>query len=204
MGAVETMMIGVGYAQVGRHLGLPTHGYLGLSDAKRPDYQAGLESGIGAVLAALAGINMVSGAGILDFILTQSLEKLVLDHEACGMALRLARGIAERGEDPVELIAELVERGEFLSHAHTRRYWREELSIPSAVIDRQTYGDWEAAGARSAEERARAEVERLLSREIEPALPPATLASLRGVIAEEARRFGWETPPDEVASPRAP
>jgi trimethylamine--corrinoid protein Co-methyltransferase len=196
MGAVETMMIGVGYAQVGKHLGLPTHGYLGLSDAKQPDYQAGLESGIGAVLAALTGINMVSGAGILDFLLTQSLEKLVLDHEACAMALRLVRGIANRADDPVQLIAELVQRGEFLSHEHTRRHWREELSIPSPVIDRQTYGDWEAAGARTAPERARAEVERLLAREVLPVLSPATLAALREVMAGEARRLGWEGLPD--------
>jgi trimethylamine--corrinoid protein Co-methyltransferase len=196
MGAVETMMIGVGYAQVGKHLGLPTHGYFALSDAKRPDYQAGMESGAGAVLAALAGINMVSGAGILDFILTQSLEKLILDHEACGMALRLARGIAHRADDPVGLIADLVARGEFLSHEHTRRHWREELSIPSAVVDRQTYGDWEAAGGRSAEERARAEVERLLAREPEPALPPATLAALREVMAAEARRVAWDGLPE--------
>jgi trimethylamine--corrinoid protein Co-methyltransferase len=121
MGAIETMMICVGYAQVGKHLRLPTHGYLALSDAKSPDYQAGLESGVGAVLAALAGINMVSGVGILDYILTQSLEKLVLDHEACAMALRLSRGIARSGDDPVELIAEVVRRGEFLSHEHRRR-----------------------------------------------------------------------------------
>jgi trimethylamine:corrinoid methyltransferase-like protein len=196
MGAIETMMIGVGYAQVGKHLGLPTHGYLALSDAKRPDYQAGLESGVGAVLAALAGINMVSGVGILDFILTQSLEKLVLDHEACAMALRLARGIATRADDPVKLIADLVKRGEFLSHEHTRRHWREELSIPSIAIDRQTYGDWEASGARSAEERALAEVERVLAREDEPALSPEIHAALREVMAAEARRLGWDKMPE--------
>jgi trimethylamine--corrinoid protein Co-methyltransferase len=195
MGAIETMMIGVGYAQVGRHLGLPTHGYLGLSDAKRPDYQAGLESGVGAVLAALAGINMVSGAGILDFILTQSLEKLVLDHEACAMALRLRRGITTGTEDPAKLIADLVERGEFLSHEHTRRRWREELSIPSAVIDRRTYGDWEAAGGKTAEERAGAEVERLLAREVEEALSPEVLSALHEIMAAEAGRLGWSGMP---------
>ncbi|MBI4705803.1 MAG: trimethylamine methyltransferase family protein [Deltaproteobacteria bacterium] len=63
MGAIETMMIDAAYAQVGKFLGLPTHAYLGLSDAKSPDYQAGLESGLGAAIAALAGINVVSGAG---------------------------------------------------------------------------------------------------------------------------------------------
>jgi len=195
MGAVETMMICVGYAQVGKHLGLPTHGYLALSDAKSCDYQAGLESGIGAVLAALAGINMVSGVGILDYILTQSLEKLVLDHEACGMALRLTRGIAHGTDDPVELIAEVVRRGEFLSHEHTRRRWREELSVPSAVIDRLTYGDWESAGGRTAEERARDEVERLLAREVEPVLSSSSSAELERIMTKEVRRFGMETLP---------
>ncbi len=194
MGAVETMMIGVGYAQVGKHLGLPTHGYLGLSDAKTADYQAGLESGVGAVLAALAGINMVSGAGILDYILTQSLEKLVLDHEACAMALRLIRGMASgesgSGDDAVELIAEVVRRGEFLSHEHTRRRWREELSIPSAIIDRCTYGDWVSGGAHTAEERAREEVERLLAREPEPTLTPDVAADLRRIMSAEVLRYG--------------
>jgi trimethylamine--corrinoid protein Co-methyltransferase len=194
MGAVETMMIGIGYAQVGKHLGLPTHGYFGLSDAKQPDYQAGLESGIGAVLAALAGINMISGPGILDFILTQSLEKLVLDHDACGMALRLVRGISHDPVDPVALFSDLVRQGEFLSHPHTRAHWKQELSIPSATIDRQSHGDWEAAGKRTALERARAEVGRLLAKETEPAIPPAALEGLQELMAAEGKRFGWEAP----------
>lgn len=196
MGAIETMMIGVAYSQVGKHLGLPTHGYFALSDAKRPDYQAGMETGVGAVLAALAGINMISGVGILDFILTQSLEKLVLDHDACSMALRLTRGIGRGAEHPAELISDLVQRGEFLSHEHTRRHWREELSMPSRVLDRETYGDWEAAGARSADQRAEAEVGRLLAEEKPDVLPAATLDALREVMRAEGRRFGWE-PPEE-------
>jgi trimethylamine:corrinoid methyltransferase-like protein len=57
MGAVETAMITAGYAQIGKHLGLPTHAYLGASDAKIVDAQAGLESGVSAVLGALAGIH---------------------------------------------------------------------------------------------------------------------------------------------------
>ena len=50
MGAIETMMIDCAYAEVGKHLGLPTHAYLGMSDAKVVDAQCGFESGIGAVL----------------------------------------------------------------------------------------------------------------------------------------------------------
>jgi len=195
MGAMETMMIDVAYAQVGKVLDLPTHGYLGLSDAKTPDYQAGLESGMGAVLAALAGINVVSGPGILDFILTQSLEKLLLDHEACGMALRLVRGIAHRAEDPADLIGELVTTGEFLSHGHTRKFWKEELSVASNLIDRDSYRDWEAKGSQTALDRANAEVAKRLAKH--PGTPPADteLAELRKIMTAEARRHGLDELP---------
>src|SRR4030066_1062083 len=65
MGAIETAMIDSSYVQVGKFLGLPTHTYLCASDAKVIDAQAGLESGISAILGALAGVNMISGAGML-------------------------------------------------------------------------------------------------------------------------------------------
>ena len=195
MGAVETMMIHLAYSQVGKHLNLPTHGYLGLSDAKTPDYQAGMESGVGAVLAALAGINVVSGPGILDFILTQSLEKLLLDHEACGMALRLIRGIANREEDPVALIGELVAKGEFLSHAHTRKYWKQELSVASPLIDRESYGDWKARGKPSALDRARSEVARRLSKAEDRRPPSEQDRELVSIMQSEASRFSMDTLP---------
>jgi len=195
MGAVETMMIHLAYSQVGKHLNLPTHGYLGLSDAKTPDYQAGMESGVGAVLAALAGINVVSGPGILDFILTQSLEKLLLDHEACGMALRLIRGIADREEDPVALIGELVAKGEFLSHAHTRKYWKQELSVASPLIDRESYGDWKAKGEPSALDRARSEVARRLSKAEDRRPSGEQDRELVSIMQSEASRFSMNTLP---------
>ena len=48
MGAVETMMIDCAFTEIGHSLGLPTQAYMGLSDAKALDAQAGLESGLGA------------------------------------------------------------------------------------------------------------------------------------------------------------
>ena len=40
--------------EIGKHLGLPTQAYIGLSDAKQLDAQAGLESSMGATLAVPA------------------------------------------------------------------------------------------------------------------------------------------------------
>jgi len=61
MGAVETAMIDSSYAQVGKYLNVPTHAYMGATDSKRLDMQAGIESGVTAMIGALSGINMISG-----------------------------------------------------------------------------------------------------------------------------------------------
>jgi len=196
MGAIETMMVDVAYAQVGKQLGLPTHAYMALSDAKSVDFQAGLESGLGAVLAALAGINMVSGPGMLDFESCQSLEKLVLDNEACGMALRLARGISERpGPAAPELLQAVVEAGHFLSNPHTRSNYREELYLPGPTIDRSTYGDWESRGAPSAHEVARAAVQKILGKGNPAPLDDKLRRELDRLIIADARAAGMELAP---------
>jgi trimethylamine--corrinoid protein Co-methyltransferase len=195
MGSMETMLLNLGNAEVGKHLGLPVHGYLALSDAKTADYQAGMETGMGAVLAALAGINLVAGPGILDYILTQSPEKLLLDHEACGMALRLVRGIGAEPADLPTLFADLVKTGEFLSHPHTRAHWKTELTIPSAVIDRDTWADWEAKGRKDAATRAREEVARRLAKEAGSPAPDGLAAELDRIMLAELARYGVTTLP---------
>ena len=44
------------------------------------------------MIGALAGINMISGAGMLDFLACQSPEKLVVDAEGIAMANECWRG----------------------------------------------------------------------------------------------------------------
>jgi trimethylamine---corrinoid protein Co-methyltransferase len=64
------------------------------------------------IIAQLAGINMISGAGALDFMNTFSLEKLVIDNDICGMALRAQRGIEFTEETmAVDLIENSVRAG---------------------------------------------------------------------------------------------
>ena len=132
MGAMETAMIDVSYTQVGKCLGLPTHTYLGASDAKLVDAQAGLESGMGVLIGALAGINMISGAGMLDFLACFSLEKLVIDAEAIAMAQRLLKGVQVQTETlATELFAGIEFKGEFLKQKATRQLFPIEQHMPS-------------------------------------------------------------------------
>jgi trimethylamine--corrinoid protein Co-methyltransferase len=141
MGAIETQMIDCAYNEIGKHLGLPTQAYISLSDAKQLDAQAGLESSMGATLAALAGINNISGPGMLDFESCQSLEKLVVDNEICGMAMRMVQGITPKEDFPsLGRFEELLNEGHLLISKHSRRHLREEHYFPGPVIDRTVPG----------------------------------------------------------------
>jgi trimethylamine--corrinoid protein Co-methyltransferase len=196
MGAIETMMIDAAYALVGKHLGLPTHAYMALSDAKVVDWQAGCESGVGAALAALAGVNMISGPGMLDFESCQSFEKLVLDNEACGMALRLAQGIGERDVDSTALIQAVVDTGHFLAHPHTRKHHRAEIFAPGPCVSRNSYGDWEREGGRSAAASAAQEVERIVARGNPAPVQDDDLRHRLGELLEEdCRKHGVSLEP---------
>lgn len=196
MGAMETAMLDIGYAQVGKHLGLPTHAYMGASDAKIVDAQAGLESGVTALLGALAGINMISGAGMLDFLACFSVEKLVVDAEAVAMAQRLLAGIQVR-TDPLatDAFARLGPTGDFLQLPETRRLFRLEQWFPSRVIDRGTLGAWEESGASDTFARARERVKALLAAYARRDIAPDVERELFAVVRSEAKRCGLERLP---------
>ena len=188
-------MIDAAYAQIGKHLKLPTHAYMALSDAKVNDPQAGFETALGAVIAALAGVNVVSGPGMLDFESTQSLEKLVIDDGICAMAYRLLEGIAQRDE-PIALGAfeGFVPGMSFLTHPHTRRWYRTE-HIPAGLVDRDPYEAWVAAGRTSIVDKAHADVARRLKAYAAPALPSGIRKDLDGIMAAYGRGSGVEIKP---------
>jgi trimethylamine--corrinoid protein Co-methyltransferase len=196
MGAMETAMLICGYTQIGRFLGLPTHGYLGQSDAKRIDAQAGLESGIGMLMAALAGVNVVSGAGMLEFESCQSFEKLVIDNEICGMVKRLLQGAAARGERLAEdLFGDLAAGDHFLVAPATLRWLREEVRFPGPAIDRQGRETWQQAGGKDAVARAGEQVEDLLRRHQPKPLGEEPRRRLLEIMASDARRHGLDRLP---------
>jgi trimethylamine--corrinoid protein Co-methyltransferase len=197
MGAVETMMIDCAFTEIGHSLGLPTQAYLGLSDAKALDAQAGLESGLGTVLAALSGIDNVSGPGMLDFESCFSLEKLVVDNEICGMAQRLIRGIEPRDDFPARpLFEELLREKHLLIARHTRRHLRDEIALPGAVIDRANLARWTEEGALTLGERARREVARLQAAWQPSGLGDDVKAEVQRRMEAEARRCGMDRLPE--------
>ena len=165
LGSVETAMLATGLTQMGKSYKVPTHAYLALSDSKTVDAQAGLETTIGALIGVLAGINNISGPGMLSSENCQSLEKLVIDNDICGMALRLGRGVTVDAETLAEeLISQNSPGGNFLASKHTLKYFRTETFMPSTVIDRQGAKKWKDQGSKDASKRASELAETLIKK----------------------------------------
>ncbi|MCP5094739.1 MAG: hypothetical protein GY943_04220 [Chloroflexi bacterium] len=163
MAAIEALQLDVIYLAVGKYLGLPTQAYMGLSDGKFIDSQAGAETFGGALLAVLAGANSISGPGMLDFVMVFSLAKLVLDNELCGQAMHFVRNIKPvSNNSTLDLVRELLDKQNLITSAHTLAHWPKELYLPNPVIDRQNRDSWQKGGKTTLEQRLSAEIERLL------------------------------------------
>jgi trimethylamine--corrinoid protein Co-methyltransferase len=196
MGAAGTWLIDAAYVQVGKYLNLPTHVYMGMSDAKINDVQCGLESMGGALVAALVGANMISGAGMLDFESCQSLEKLVIDAEIIGLAKRAAAGIELR-DDPIglKLIQDMGHNAGYLSLPHTRKWFREEQFLPSDVIDRGSYDAWVEEGSKTINDRASDRVNQLIDSYESPTITSEVQSELQTIANREAKKIGMDSIP---------
>ena len=165
MAAIEAQHLNVAYVQIAKSLNLPTQAYMALSDGKLLDAQAGGETFSSALLAAIAGVNSVSGPGMLDFVLTFSLPKLVFDNEVCGQALHFVKEIKPLDDLPTQdLVDQLMREDHLITSPHTIEHWPNELYLTQPVIDRLNRETWQEGGSMQLNERACAEVETRLAR----------------------------------------
>jgi trimethylamine--corrinoid protein Co-methyltransferase len=159
MAAIESLKLNVAYVQVAKSLNLPTQAYMALSEGKFVDAQAGAETFGSALLAALAGVNSVSGPGMLDYVLTFSLEKLVADNEWCGQALHFIRETKVVDDLPtLDLARELLAEQHLITATHTLTHWPQELYLTRPTTDRTNRETWQKLGGHTFEQRAKLEV----------------------------------------------
>ena len=169
-------------AQMAQFYLLPYYATAGMSDSKLNDAQAGYESAITSLMVALAGGNFIhDAAGFLEFCMTASYDKLVIDNEILGMVMRAVEGIQVNDETlAFDLIKKTGPGGHFVSARHTRRHMRSEQYLPQ-LSDREDRAKWEAAGAKDARVRASERAKEILDRPRQPAIP----SSIRERIQKE-------------------
>ncbi len=195
MGAVETVLMTSALSQIARTLGVPTDMYVGLSNSNILDEQASAETMLGMSLGALAGINMIEGAGMIEFESCQSFEKLVVDNEIAGIVYRLLRGIEVKEELlALDIIKEVGAGGNFTSNIRALRFvmerFKKEIHMLGPVFNVMDRKAWELRGGKDVNTKARELVNELLSKQ-EPDLPPKdVIQELNKIMDTSAKRYG--------------
>lgn len=170
-GTPEAAIVAGASAQLARWYGIPGSIVVGTSDSKLPDAQASFEKMMTGLVPALCGADEIGlFGGLISMAEAISIEQLVIDDEIAGNIKRIHRGI-DMAEERIgyNVIKETPPGGNYLSHEHTLRYFREEFFIPG-LSDRGTRASWEKRGCRSILERAREKAERILCEHEPPGL----------------------------------
>lgn len=131
-GPIERAMINAAVSQMAQHFEIPLYSTGGTSDAKTVDIQAAYESAMSSLLVAMSGANYIHDiAGLMEFDLTVSYEKLAMDNEILGMCQRVLRGI-EVTDDTLaaDLMAEKGPGEAFVAEPHTVEHMRGEFYMP--------------------------------------------------------------------------
>ena len=182
LSGAATGLMTAAFAELAASFRLPCNGWGFSSSSHSPDLQAGAERATGALLAALSGTSVVSGAGTLGNALITTAEQLVIDNEIIGMVKHACEGMEVTAETLAhECLAEGVREGTFLTSPHTVDHLRSGSMWMADLFFTAPYETWiregkdllGRAGARLEEILARHEVpplERDPAREIEALL----------------------------------
>lgn len=165
-GSVESGLLNAGIAQLARHYGFPYYSTAGISDSKTLDTQCGYESAISNLLVALAGGDFIhDAAGLMEFALTVSKEKLVLDNEILGMVSRAVKGFVVNEDTlALETIKNAGPGGNFIAERHTRKHMYKEHYFPQ-LSNREKRDQWTQHGSKTTAQLAHEKVKEILSSE---------------------------------------
>jgi trimethylamine--corrinoid protein Co-methyltransferase len=187
-GGPEDLLLQMASAQLARRYDLPASIGSFATGAKTPDWQAGLENGLSGLASALAGADMLCGAGLLYGARVCSLEQVVLDAEIFQLLCYLLGERAETGEGLLDVLGAVGPGGEYLSQRHTldtmRRLWLPRL------FDRSEWSEWEAAGSPGPRDAARARVSEILDEHRPDYLEQGLNEEIRGVIGRYEEEGG--------------
>jgi trimethylamine---corrinoid protein Co-methyltransferase len=141
-------------------------------------------------LTALAGANLIYGLGMLELGKTFDYAQMVMDNEMVRMINKALGGIPVNEESmAVEVIKQVGAAGEFITHAHTFKYFKTEQS-QSRLIDRTMRHTWLENGSKDFTERAYEEAVHILNNHKPDPLPPGVEAKIREIVEAAEEEYG--------------
>ena len=134
--------------------------------------------------AAMAGSNLMYGAGMLDSGLIFSYAQLVIDNDIFKMIRKVMKGVSVSDEDlAVEVIKSVGAGGDYLMQPHTIKYMRTLPSVPN-LIERGNYDRWLGRGGKDFAVRASEKAAEILASHKPTPLNAEVTSALRSIVEE--------------------
>ena len=162
-GAVETGIMQMGHSEMARFYNVPSGGYIGLTNSQLNDVQNGYETAMNTTGALLGGADLFNMGGLLGGLMAFDFAKAVIDSEIAMNLKQMRNGIVFDEKDLLlDLINKVGPGGNYMDQAHTAKNARKAAHYPKIAV-RGFRSKWESDGKPSAEQRAVALAQQIIS-----------------------------------------
>ncbi len=183
-GVPESLLIDLGLCEVSKFLGMPVFSEAGYSDSKLADGQAAVEASLSIYGMTFSEADLIHDVGYLESGIVSSPEMVVIVNEIITYVKRVKQGInVDREHLALDAIDEIGPGGNFLTHAHTRKFYKH--AYMSDLFDKTGYENWAAAGGESLRDRANKRVKKILETHRAHPLPEDKQNEIAGVIEKK-------------------
>jgi len=185
-GSPEASLTTMALSQLGRRLGVPVRSGGGQVTASNAADGQAMQDSADAMWATLVsgGHQIWHAAGWLEGGLVMSYEKFIMDLDHCGAMLKMLQGFDTGDEDFGRDAYHEAGPGEnFLSTGHTLRHYVTANFEPQ-VPEGGPFETWDENGRLTADQRATARWQKMLSEYEPPEMPSSTRAALDHFVAE--------------------
>ncbi|MFW6103761.1 MAG: trimethylamine methyltransferase family protein [Bacteroidota bacterium] len=185
-GSIENALLAAAGVQLAKEAyQLPVNMHGPYTDAMTSDIQAGMENTYFTFLPALAGANILTGAGHLNGGLVVSFSQLLLDNELMGIVQRALKGFSVDDDWlGLDAIARSINEDNLLTDDHTMKYLRDVTRYKPGLQVREQRAEWIRGGSRGMKERADELAKELIEEHEQIPLDPAVSKALSEVVRE--------------------
>ena len=191
-GSIEVALLTFAGVELAReYYKIPVNMHGPWTDSVVLDVQSAIERTYFTFLPALAGANVLAGAGHLAFSMYISLPHLVIDDEIHGIVTRALEGF-EVNDDTLaaDVIRRSLLQGDLMMDPHTLKHLRQVNLFVPQLITRETRTAWETSGSKDMAERAKERTLALFKSHEPTPLDRNISKALAEVIQDASRQLG--------------
>jgi len=178
-GGIECGMLNMAHAQMARFYHVPCSGYVGLTNSKVVDAQAGYEKALSCMGGLLAGMHVLQFAGLIEALLTFDFGMAVVDNEIALMLKRAARGLEfTEANLALDEIRAVGPSGMFIDTDLTLERMKATAFLPD-LADRESRESWSKKGGADTAEKALLKARKILESDCPSLFSPEVEARIR-------------------------